>query len=159
VGACKVDVWVRVERVCKCTELEKKNERRTHRFKDPQNHQPPQATCVVCVCGFGGGARGRCSGGWHQEGVHRYLATARMLRLLGVRECAGRHAGCRGRGVGAGAHELGKKEQNHDLLVVVCVRCRRTGRWEVRSDGALMLETVTPARARPYWFCAAFHRN
>ena len=34
---------------------------------------------------------------------------------------------------------LGKK---HDLLIVLCVCCRHVGRWEVRSDRALMLETM-----------------
>ena len=86
---------------------------------------------MSCVRGFGGGAqggaRGRRSDGWHWEGVHRYLATAWMARFLGVRvrrEARGLS------GAGGAAHELGKKKKKHDLLIVLCMRCRCAGRWE-----------------------------
>ena len=103
----------------------KKNEKRKKKERKRKTDSPVQTptglTYVVRVRGFGGGAQGGARGwrsdGWHWEGVCRYLATAWMLRFLGVRvrrEARGLS------GAGGRAHELGKKKKKKHTTCSSC---------------------------------------
>jgi len=139
-GACKVGVWVCVERVCKCTGLGKKKTKKKKNQKADSLVQIPTKTptstglaCVICICGFGkggqGGAWGRHSQGWHQAGVCWDLAMAWVFRLLGIRVHSKEHglSGVEGRGQSTQSWgEKRKKKrlehvQKHDLLIVLYV--------------------------------------
>ena len=114
-GACKVGVWVHVERVHKCTGLgEKKTKvKKTTKKKEAKSRltgsNPHKNTnfywsCMCCVCGFSegrqGGTWGRRLWGWHQAGVCQDLVMAQVFQLLGIRVCNEEHGleGVEGRG-------------------------------------------------------------
>ena len=137
----------------------KKSEKKERKWKTDLPVQTPTGlTYVVCAWLRWGRAGRRAREAFGRVALGGYLSIPCNGMDGSISGCKGVQGGARVVGGGGRSAQTQKKKKN--TTCSSCCACaadvRVGGR---RSDGALMLETVMPARACPYWFCATFHRS